>query len=583
MGSLSNLYISQSYQSLIHLGTDTGASGEPTQLQDGLGTNIGVYVNTNGEVSASSFSGSISGIGNVSAFSSSVNSRILAITGSTTNTGSLVTTSSFNAYTASQDFKNTTFATTSSLTNLSASLYFTDTTQSVNIASISTSVGLLQTFSGSQYKTDSASFDSRILAITASGGGVSVGTFNSYTASQDFKNTTFATTSSLNSLSASIFSTDATQSSLINGKLDTSSFTTFSTSVDSRLDLLELSGSGFATTASVNALSASIFSTDATQSSLINGKLDTSSFNTYTSSQDFKNTTFATTGSNVFIGNQTVTGSLFISGNINMVNGADIVTHHVKAPGVNGVEIQTNTGGVVALFGAGGSLGTTFYGQINATSISASTINGLGDPLVFSTSVDSRLDNLELGSASVSTSVGLLQTFSSSQYKTDSASFDSRIIAATINTSSFATTGSNNFIGNQRITGSLILSSSAAVELQVIGAVEITGSVAGNITALSVASSTASIDFNLGTFFTLTIPSSSITYITGSNLKSGMTANIVLTQQSTTGSVRFENSLFKFPSGSINTGSAVASAVDIVSVMSVGTTTLYSVGANQLL
>lgn len=529
MGSLSNLYISQSYQSLIHLGTDTGASGEPTQLQDGLGTNIGVYVNTNGEVSASSFSGSISGIGNVSAFSSSVNSRILAITGSTTNTGSLVTTSSFNAYTASQDFKNTTFATTSSLTNLSASLYFTDTTQSVNIASISTSVGLLQTFSGSQYKTDSASFDSRILAITASGGGVSVGTFNSYTASQDFKNTTFATTSSLNSLSASIFSTDATQSSLINGKLDTSSF------------------------------------------------------NTYTSSQDFKNTTFATTGSNVFIGNQTVTGSLFISGNINMVNGADIVTHHVKAPGVNGVEIQTNTGGVVALFGAGGSLGTTFYGQINATSISASTINGLGDPLAFSTSVDSRLDNLELGSASVSTSVGLLQTFSSSQYKTDSASFDSRIIAATINTSSFATTGSNNFIGNQRITGSLILSSSAAVELQVIGAVEITGSVAGNITALSVASSTASIDFNLGTFFTLTIPSSSITYITGSNLKSGMTANIVLTQQSTTGSVRFESSLFKFPSGSINTGSAVASAVDIVSVMSVGTTTLYSVGANQLL
>jgi hypothetical protein len=583
MGSLSNLYISQSYQSLIHLGTDTGASGEPTQLQDGLGTNIGVYVNTNGEVSASSFSGSISGIGNVSAFSSSVNSRILAITGSTTNTGSLVTTSSFNAYTASQDFKNTTFATTSSLTNLSASLYFTDTTQSVNIASISTSVGLLQTFSGSQYKTDSASFDSRILAITASGGGVSVGTFNSYTASQDFKNTTFATTSSLNSLSASIFSTDATQSSLINGKLDTSSFTTFSTSVDSRLDLLELSGSGFATTASVNALSASIFQTDATQSSLINGKLDTSSFNTYTSSQDFKNTTFATTGSNVFIGNQTVTGSLFISGNINMVNGADIVTHHVKAPGVNGVEIQTNTGGVVALFGAGGSLGTTFYGQINATSISASTINGLGDPLAFSTSVDSRLDNLELGSASVSTSVGLLQTFSSSQYKTDSASFDSRIIAATINTSSFATTGSNNFIGNQRITGSLILSSSAAVELQVIGAVEITGSVAGNITALSVASSTASIDFNLGTFFTLTIPSSSITYITGSNLKSGMTANIVLTQQSTTGSVRFESSLFKFPSGSINTGSAVASAVDIVSVMSVGTTTLYSVGANQLL
>jgi trimeric autotransporter adhesin len=156
------------------------------------------------------------------------------------------------------------------------------------------------------------------------------------------------------------------------------------------------------------------------------------------------------------------------------------------------------------------------------------------------------------------------------------------IIGINAKTASFATTGSNNFIGNQSITGSLILSSSAAIELQVIGAVEITGSVAGNITALSVASSTASIDFNLGTFFTLTIPSSTITYITGSNLKPGMTANIVLTQQSTTGSVRWESSLFKFPSGSINTGSAVASAVDLVSVMSVNTTTLLSVGANRL-
>jgi hypothetical protein len=151
MGSLSNLYISQSYQSLIHLGSDTGASGTPTQLQDGLGTNIGIYVNTNGEVSASSYSGSVNGIGNVSAFSSSVNSRILAITSSAINTGSLVTTASFNAYTQSTN----TFT-----------------------SSISTSVGLLQTFSASQYKGDSSSFDSRILAITSSGG-VPAGTVSS--------------------------------------------------------------------------------------------------------------------------------------------------------------------------------------------------------------------------------------------------------------------------------------------------------------------------------------------------------------------------------------------------------------------
>jgi len=53
--------------------------------------------------------------------------------------------------------------------------------------------------------------------------------------------------------------------------------------------------------------------------------------------------------------------------------------------------------------------------------------------------------------ASISTSVGLLQTFSGSEYKVDSASFSSRILAVTgssINTGSFATTGSNTFIGD---------------------------------------------------------------------------------------------------------------------------------------
>ena len=81
---------------------------------------------------------------------------------------------------------------------------------------------------------------------------------------------------------------------------------------------------------------------------------------------------FATTGSNTFNGNQVITGSLSLTSNINMVNGTDLVTHHVKAPSSNGVEIQNNSAGVVGLFGAGGSLGSTFYGQVNATAFSGS-------------------------------------------------------------------------------------------------------------------------------------------------------------------------------------------------------------------
>jgi hypothetical protein len=50
MGSLSNLYISQSYQSLIHLATNNTASATLIGLQDGLGNSIGVSINTAGDL-----------------------------------------------------------------------------------------------------------------------------------------------------------------------------------------------------------------------------------------------------------------------------------------------------------------------------------------------------------------------------------------------------------------------------------------------------------------------------------------------------------------------------------------------------
>ena len=98
MGSLSNLYISQSYQSLIHVGTNNTASTSFNVLQDGLGNSLGISVNTLGEISAS---GNIYG---------------LNITGSQVDTGSLVTTSSFNSYTSSTNGRLSSIeATTASL------------------------------------------------------------------------------------------------------------------------------------------------------------------------------------------------------------------------------------------------------------------------------------------------------------------------------------------------------------------------------------------------------------------------------------------------------------------------------------
>lgn len=109
-----------------------------------------------------------------------------------------------------------------------------------------------------------------------------------------------------------------------------------------------------------------------------------------------------------------------------------------------------------------------------------------------------------------------------------------------------------------------------------------TGSIRGNISTLSVTSATASIDASLANFFTLSVPSSSITYITGSNFNPGQTVNLLVTQGGTTGSLRFEPTLFKFSSGSVYTGSAVINSTDIVSFVTFNSTTALAASLRNL-
>ena len=128
MGSLSNLYISQSYQSLIHLATNNTASATLIGLEDGLGNSIGVSVNTAGNLYLSgTFSASLQEgyiyVGNSSG-------RTIAFPTSSfiseLETGSLLTTASFNSYTASTNIRLsnielTTASVLISISNLNAS------------------------------------------------------------------------------------------------------------------------------------------------------------------------------------------------------------------------------------------------------------------------------------------------------------------------------------------------------------------------------------------------------------------------------------------------------------------------------
>jgi len=103
--------------------------------------------------------------------------------------------------------------------------------------------------------------------------------------------------------------------------------------------------------------------------------------------------------------------------------------------------------------------------RVNSIEVFTQSIDSRVNTLetTFSSSVDSRLDILEnfssseyqQDSSSFDLRVDLLENFSSSEYQIDSSSFDSRIVSLTNVTGSYATTGSNIFIGNQTVTGSI--------------------------------------------------------------------------------------------------------------------------------
>jgi len=215
------------------------------------------------------------------------------------------------------------------------------------------------------------------------------------------------------------------------------------------------------------------------------------------------NTLYVISGSNVdsdlfpYTGSAQITGSLGITGSLFMQQGYDIVTHHVKAPASNGVEIQNNTGGVVGLFGAGGALGSTFNGQVNATAFAGSGSGIIGV---------------------VSSSYALTSSFALNFNPLATASYALNALSSSYAlTASFALNaggggGSFPFTGSAVISGSLI----------------ITGSVAGNIVSASIASSTASIDFNAGGFFTCLAPNG-VTHFNIVNATAGESVTLRLT------------------------------------------------------
>lgn len=104
--------------------------------------------------------------------------------------------------------------------------------------------------------------------------------------------------------------------------------------------------------------------------------------------------------------------------------------------------------------------------------------------------------------------------------------------------------------------------------LATTGSNTFTGQIVGSVNSLSIASNTASLDCSTGNFFTLTLGDGSDTRLEASNITAGQTINMQVTNGGAgTGTISFGTGILQ-PSGSLYTGSAAASAVDVVSMIS---------------
>jgi hypothetical protein len=147
----------------------------------------------------------------------------------------------------------------------------------------------------------------------------------------------------------------------------------------------------------------------------------------------------------------------------------------------------------------------------------------------------------------------------------------------------YATTGSNIFVGNQVISGSLAVSGSTVLSgtttfsgsATFLQSTVLSGSIRGEVNALSVSSNTASLDCSLDNFFTITLPSTGSTFLNPSNILPGQTINLRVTQGASGGGVLTYPSSIKQVSGSSYVPTATGSAVDIVTFISFDSSSLY--------
>jgi len=269
---------------------------------------------------------------------------------------------------------------------------------------------------------------------------------------------------------------------------------------------------------------------------------------------------FATTGSNTFTGTQTLS-------NGNLIVGADPTTGiyngaMISKTGLNYTIYNVSTGSAAFNLAATDGIGFSYSTELLATATPSQFL----------------FQDFSTGDYSYKTWLAIPQntggnpapqfkrgaTISGSFTAVNSATFNGTTVFNAALTSSAA-----------RINGQIEFGTGG----KITGSYNVTGSVNGAVTALSVASSTASLDLNAGNFFTLQLVSGSSVNINPTNIKPGQTISILL---NTTGSgtVTFPSSV-KQQSGSAYVPTTSTSK-DIITLISYDSTTLYLTSIRNL-
>jgi hypothetical protein len=461
-------------------------------------------------------------------------------------------------------------------------------------ASVATSLSALNTYTASQQPTYTA-----LNSFTASQLTINTGV-NTFTQSATGRlNNLENTTSSLNAWSSSI------NQILVNGvSIGTSTRFFFNGFVSASIvanvngaiaSITVLSDPSLTTTASFNAFTASIAGTnDWTASAKISitalnsqtasiltsitalnqftasDNTSQAALNNFTASQNQLNATFATTGSNLFNGNQMISGTVSITSP--NVDALAIYSGNVSVPNSN---IYGNT--ISSNF-------VNLYNQYAGIGLALNQANSGSQYPQVGINVDSTQWPQDIfgGYQVQDPSLGYF-TFFGLAANSYTPEYGGEVVG-------WFGGGANNANGSN--TALIMRTGSANLEVfkptvfnypvSISGSTTITGSVLGNVSALSITSQTASMDLSQGNFFTLTLVSGSTTHLTATNIKEGQTINLLVTQAAAgSGSLSY-NSTFKFNPGNQYTASANGSSQDILTFITFNNSTIYASAIKNL-